>query len=68
MKVLMFRLFKRLTDEQLIKKIHEAFRELRFEDKYYKEKLIYCDELIREAKIRNLCCSKEIFYREVLYK
>jgi hypothetical protein len=68
MKILNFRLFKRLTDEELIQKIHESFKELSVEDKYYKEKLIYCDALIKEAKIRNLCCSKELLYGQIIYK
>ncbi|QZY56242.1 hypothetical protein [Crassaminicella profunda] len=68
MGILMFRLFKRLSDEQLINKIHEAFKNLKLEDRYYKEQFILCDELIKEAKLRNLCCSKEIMYRKILHK
>lgn len=68
MEILMFRLFKRLSDEQLINKIHEAFKDLKSEDRYYKEKFVLCDQLIKEAKIRKLCCSKEILYRKILHK
>ncbi|TCO68481.1 hypothetical protein [Marinisporobacter balticus] len=68
MKELTFRPFKRLSDKALVDKIHEVFNSLKSEDKYYKEKFALCDKLIKEAKIRNLCCSKEMMVKKILSK
>ncbi|QEK12549.1 hypothetical protein FQB35_09550 [Crassaminicella thermophila] len=68
MKVLNFRPFKRLNDEELINKIHETFKCLKSEDKYYKETLAICDQLIKEVKLRNLYYSKERLYNKILFK
>ncbi|WP_129600054.1 hypothetical protein [Anaerophilus nitritogenes] len=68
MKLYVFRPFKRLSNEELIYKMHDIFTKLKSDDRYYKEKFTLCDELIKEAKIRNISCSKETLYKNCLNK
>ncbi|WP_053956118.1 hypothetical protein [Inediibacterium massiliense] len=68
MKIYNFRPFKRLSDEELIHKMHDTFDHLKADDRYYKEKFTLCDQLIREAKTRNISCSKEMLYKNCLNK
>ncbi|MCT4594167.1 MAG: hypothetical protein N4A57_07870 [Anaeromicrobium sp.] len=65
MKLIRFRPYKKYTDEKLISHIQEAFRKIRCYENL-EENMVICDEMIYEAKIRNLKCGKETLYKNIL--
>lgn len=68
MKILTFRPYKRMKDCELIHFIYHTFDQMKDLNLYDEENLWFCDQLIREAKLRKLRCSKEILYNRILYK
>ncbi|MFZ5969007.1 MAG: hypothetical protein ACOYVK_17765 [Bacillota bacterium] len=68
MKVLMFRRYKRLDEEELLDQIYDAFELLKTNKQQLKENMELCDQLIREAKHRKLSCSKEVLYDKIMYR
>ncbi|MBB6217087.1 DNA/RNA-binding domain of Phe-tRNA-synthetase-like protein [Anaerosolibacter carboniphilus] len=68
MKILEFRPYKKMKDNDLLNQIHHTFDYMRTQDIHDDEALKRCDQLIREAKLRRLRCSKENLYYRILYK
>ncbi|WZL74447.1 hypothetical protein QBE52_06825 [Clostridiaceae bacterium 35-E11] len=68
MKILRFRPYKRYADEMLLEHIYEVFERLNKEQSINQQSIIQCDELILEAKHRNLHCPKERLYKKVLFR
>lgn len=66
MKILEFRRFRKLSDMELLHRVHASYDSLQENKESYQGDLLTCNELIKEAKHRNLCCSKEIMYNKIL--
>ena len=67
MTVILFRPFKRMNDGELIQEIYRVFDHLK-DGPSNGEFFQLCDQLIREAKTRELQCPKEILYDRMLYR
>ncbi|PAB59476.1 hypothetical protein [Anaeromicrobium sediminis] len=65
MKLIRFRPYKKYTDEKLISDIQIVFRKIRCYENL-EENMRICDEMIYEAKVRNLNCGKETLYKNIL--
>ncbi len=68
MKVLEFRPYKKVKDSDLLIEIYHIFDRMRVQEIDDDETRKRCDQLIREAKLRQLKCSKENLYHKILYK
>lgn len=68
MKILRFRPYKRYEDEMLLDCIYEVFEQLKEEKMSNQQSMTLCDELILEAKDRNLHCPKERLYEKILFR
>lgn len=67
MTVILFRPFKRMDDGELLQEIYKIFELLKDQpgDQAYFQ---LCDQLVREAKIRELECPKDILLDRILYR
>ncbi len=67
MKILLFRPFKRLSDQELMHALYKTFDDLKSENLDSEKNMKQCDDLIKEAKLRNLYCSQEFLYQKILF-
>ena len=65
MKLIRFRPYKKYTDEKLISDIQNVFRKIRCYENL-EENIKICDDLIHEAKMRDLKCGKQTLYENIL--